>query len=107
MSFEPPKKKINYLSNKELLKELFKSKLSFCSFKNEKYHHYDMILTSVGEITPDKIMKAKKIRLEYMTDNQLKELTSTGMTTKQAQDWLDNKKNKKKKIKLKDIQKEH
>jgi hypothetical protein len=107
MSIEPPKKKINYLSNKELLKELFKSKLSFCSFKNEKYHHYDMILTSIGEITPDKIMKAKRIRFEYMVEMQILELVSKGMTSRQAEDYLNDKKNKKKKIKLKDVQKEN
>jgi hypothetical protein len=106
MTFEPPKKKINYLSNKELLKELFKSKLSFCSFKNEKYNHYDMILSSVGEITPDKIMKAKRARFQYMTEKQIEELISKGMTPRQAEEWLNNKKNKKKKVKLKDVQKE-
>lgn len=107
MTFEPTKKKINYLSNKELLKELFKSKLSYCSFKNEKYQHYDMILTSFGEITPDKIMKAKRIRFDYVVEKQIEELVSKGMTARQAEEFLNDKKNKKKKAKLKDIQKEH
>jgi len=106
MNVEPPKKKINYLSNKELLKELFKSKLSYCSFKSEKYHHYDMILTSVGEITPDKVMAARRARLKYCCEQQILDLVSKGMTPRQAEDFLNEKKNAKKRIKLKDIKKE-
>ena len=103
---ERPKKKINYLSNKELLKELAKSKLSYCEFKHEKYTHYDMILSAVGEITPDKIMMARHIRLDYMIERQLADLVAKGMTSRQAEEFLNSSKNRKKKLKLKDITKE-
>lgn len=106
MLIEKPKKKINYLSNKELLKELFKSKLSYCSFKSEKYQHYDMILNAIGEITPDKIMAARRIHWEYLKEQQILGLMEKGMTAKQADEYINDKKNKKKKILLKDIKKE-
>ena len=101
-----PKKKINYLSNKELLKELFKSKLSYCSFKHEKYHHYDMILNAVGEITPDKVMAARRLRWEYLKEQQIVGLVAKGMTSRQAEEFMNDKANKSKKILLKDISKE-
>lgn len=38
---------INYLNNKDLLKEIHKSKTSYCEFVDQKYHQYDYILDTV------------------------------------------------------------
>jgi hypothetical protein len=48
MTFTP--RKINYLNNKDILKEIHKSKTSFCSFLKPEYNQYDLILTDVNEI---------------------------------------------------------
>jgi hypothetical protein len=37
-------KKINYLNNKDILKEIHKSKTSYCSFIEPEYHQYDIIV---------------------------------------------------------------
>ena len=37
-------KKINYLNNKDILKEIHTSKNSYCSFVDPEYHRYDLII---------------------------------------------------------------
>jgi hypothetical protein len=38
------KKPVNYLNNKDILKEIHASKNSYCSFSQPEYHQYDMII---------------------------------------------------------------
>lgn len=38
------RKTTNYLNNKDILKEIHKSKTSFCSFSKNEYHQYDLII---------------------------------------------------------------
>ena len=45
----------NYLNNKDILKEIHKSKVSYCSYADPKYSDYDVIIRSLGEIP--KLMK--------------------------------------------------
>ena len=40
----PQKKPVNYLNNKDILKEIHKSKTSYCSFTKNEYHQYDGII---------------------------------------------------------------
>jgi hypothetical protein len=42
--------KVNYLNNKDILKEIHKSKSTYCSFIRPEYSDYDMILDSVKKI---------------------------------------------------------
>ena len=64
-------KKINYLNNKDILKEIHTSKNSYCSFVDPEYHRYDLIidkpdsdiitsLTYAGK--PTQIKAAKEVR---------------------------------------------
>lgn len=53
------KKKVNYLNNKDILKEIHKSKLSFCHSIDEAYNHVDIIVHDVDEITEETIDQAK------------------------------------------------
>lgn len=39
-----PAKKVNYLNNKDILKEIHSSKNSYCSFAIPEYHQYDIII---------------------------------------------------------------
>lgn len=52
----------HYLSNKELLKEIHKSKMSYCWVKDEKYNDFDIIIEDISEITPELIQEAKEVR---------------------------------------------
>lgn len=54
------KKRQNYLNNKDLLKEIHKSKLSYCYSLDDAYNHFDIIVDSVDEITSDVIQQAKE-----------------------------------------------
>ncbi len=62
-----PSGKINYLSNKKLMKEINNSKLSYCEFVDEKYSVYDIILTDLSQIYhQENIEQAKKSRAKRM-----------------------------------------
>lgn len=54
-------KKTNYLNNKDILKEIHQSKLTFCYLEDEEYHLFDVIVSSEEEIF-DYIAEAKKNR---------------------------------------------
>ena len=43
-------RKVNYLNNKDILKEIHKSKLSYCYVTDDDYIQQDIILTDVSEI---------------------------------------------------------
>lgn len=42
-------KKVNYLNNKDILKEIHDSKTSYCSFSDNEYHRYDYIIDLPSE----------------------------------------------------------
>lgn len=39
-----PKKPVNYLNNKDILKEIHSSKNTYCSYVDPEYHRYDLII---------------------------------------------------------------
>ena len=64
-------KKINYLNNKDILKEIHTSKNSYCSFVDPEYHRYDLIIDKpdsdiITSLTyaakPAQIKAAKEVR---------------------------------------------
>lgn len=54
------KPKVLYLTNKELLAEINRSKITYCYFIDDQYQNYDMIVQSLDEITSEKIREAKE-----------------------------------------------
>lgn len=54
-----PPVKVNYLSNKELLKEIHKSKNSYCFYVSKEDADYDAIVSSLSDITPEVITQAQ------------------------------------------------
>jgi hypothetical protein len=58
--------KHNYLNNKDILKEIHKSKNTYCWFKNPLDADYDMIITDGRKITKKDITEAKKSRAERL-----------------------------------------
>lgn len=53
-------KKVNYLNNKDILKQIHRSKLSFCYVSDEKYENYDIILENVKKINRNSLKQAKE-----------------------------------------------
>jgi hypothetical protein len=69
-------KKINYLNNKDILKEIHTSKNSYCSFVDPEYHRYDIIIDMPESelpisleyaLKPAQIQQAKETRAIRLT----------------------------------------
>lgn len=62
-----PVKKVNYLNNKDMLKEIHRSKNSFSEYIDKKYADYDVIVSSAFEIFSQEVQeKAKANRAARM-----------------------------------------
>jgi len=59
--------KTNYLNNKDILKEIHKSKNTYCKYLDQTCADYDMILTDVKKINKKNISEARKLRAERLT----------------------------------------
>ena len=57
----------NYLNNKDILKEIHKSKTTYCTFNDLADNAYDMILLDVAKINKKNIMQARRDRAERLT----------------------------------------
>ena len=69
-------KKINYLNNKDILKEIHSSKNSYCYFTEPEYHRYDLIIDMPDSDIPtsleyalkaEQIQTAKEVRATRLT----------------------------------------
>ena len=58
-----------YLTNKELLKEIHKSKMSYCYVKDDQYAEYDLIVETFDDITPEAVSEAKQSRATRLQKN--------------------------------------
>lgn len=55
------KKPVNYLNNKDILKEIHTSKNSYCSFNKPEYHQYDIIIDYMdNKVLEDNLRYASK-----------------------------------------------
>jgi hypothetical protein len=59
-------RKVNYLNNKDILKEIHKSKSTYCSFIDPADKDYDMIVAHVDKINKKSIAEARKSRIERL-----------------------------------------
>jgi hypothetical protein len=59
--------KHNYLNNRDILKEIHKSKITYCSFLTNDDAHYDIILPSVDKINKKNTAEGRKLRAERLT----------------------------------------
>lgn len=72
MSLLPaPRKPVNYLNNKDILKEIHTSKTDYCSFTDPEYHRYDLIVDMPQSelsdsldyaLRPESVQTAKEVR---------------------------------------------
>ena len=83
----------NYLNNKDILKEIHKSKTTYCCFTNPEDSAYDMILPDVNKINKKNILQARKDRAVRLAKLAHEEATKDG--TKRKLDEFE--------IKLKDV----
>jgi hypothetical protein len=58
--------KHNYLNNRDILKEIHKSKTTYCSFLSPDLADYDIIVPKIGTITPEIIAIARENRAERL-----------------------------------------
>lgn len=77
------KKPVNYLNNREILKQIHLSKNSYCSFSKKEYNQYDLIINLPEEsieksldyaFKPEQIQKAKEnraARISYETGEKV------------------------------------
>ena len=66
MSATPPR--VNYLNNRDILKEIHLSKNTYCSFLDPaKDHQYDIILPSVAKINQRTVAEARRNRAARLT----------------------------------------
>ena len=66
--------KVNYLSNKDLLEEIHKSKNSFCEYIDESYSRYDLIVENLNDIfLPENIQTAIDKRTDRLAAEMLAE----------------------------------
>lgn len=56
-----------YLSNKELLREIHRSKITYCSFADPEDANYDLILPSLDKINVRTLSQARKARADRLT----------------------------------------
>ena len=71
MAIQTTKKPVNYLNNKDILKEIHESKNSYCAFSKKEYHRYDLIIDKADDgleksleflAQPEQIQAAKETR---------------------------------------------
>jgi hypothetical protein len=83
----------NYLNNKDILKEIHKSKNTYCYYTSPDVADYDMILLDIGKINKKNILQARKDRAVRLAKLAHEAATADG--TKRKLDEFE--------IKLKDV----
>jgi hypothetical protein len=63
-------RKVNYLNNKDILKEIHKSKLTYCSFTSPAVTSYDSIVSNTSVITKKAVTEARKNRADRLAKEQ-------------------------------------
>ena len=85
-------KRVNYLNNKDILKEIHKSKSTFCSYVDPTYSQYDIILPSVDKINIRTIAEAKRNKAKRLQVTAFDAAKLEGKKVKQAEFEVDYKK---------------
>lgn len=71
-------KKINYLNNKDILKEIHKSKLSYCYVSDDRYSDPDIIVSSLSKINKTNIKQAQQNRASKIQTEAYQESMARG-----------------------------
>lgn len=77
-------KKRNYLNNRDILKEIHKSKNTYNSFTDPEYAHFDIILPSVEKINIRTVAEAKRNKAKRLSTEAYETRKMAGEKVKQA-----------------------
>lgn len=82
MSTTPPTKRTPYLTNKDLLREIHRSKNSYCSYLTPEDHQYDIILPSLSRVNQRTTAEAKRNRADRFAKQAWEAKTATGVKSR-------------------------
>ena len=82
-------KRTPYLTNKELLREIAKSKNTYCTYLAPEHAAYDMILPSLSKINQKTVAEAKRARADRLAKLAWEASNATGKKTKLDQHAID------------------
>ena len=82
-------KRINYLNNKDILKEIHKSKTTFCSYVDPEYGQFDIILPEIGKINIRTIAEAKRNKAKRLQQQAFEAAKLAGKRVKLAEFEID------------------
>jgi hypothetical protein len=82
-------KKVNYLNNKDILKEIHKSKSTFCSYTDDSYSQYDIILPSIDKINVRTVAEAKRNKAKRLQQQNFEAAKLAGKKVKLAEFEID------------------
>ena len=85
-------RKQNYLNNKDILKEIHRSKNTFNSFTDPDYGNYDIILPSIDKVNIRTIAEAKRAKAKRLSTAEYERRKMAGEKVKQADCEVDYKK---------------
>lgn len=83
-------KRTPYLTNKDLLREIHKSKNTYCSYLTPEDSTYDLILPNISKINQRTVAEAKRARADRMAKQAWEASQRAGIKTKlddHAVDW--------------------
>jgi len=82
-------RRVNYLNNKDILKEIHKSKSTFCSFTEESHAMFDLIVLDIGKINRLTVAEAKRAKAKKMSTAEFERRKGLGHKVKQAECEVD------------------
>ena len=82
-------KRINYLNNKDILAEIAKTKNTFCSYTDNEYAVYDIILPSIEKINIRTIAEAKRNQAKRLQQKAFEQAKAQGKRVKLAEFEVD------------------
>ena len=89
---QQPRKRINYLNNADMLRELHRSKMSYCSTHEARYFEYDLITRDVTQINTKFLEQGIEVRHKRMISTLVREVQKElNCTPKQALAHLERK----------------
>jgi len=71
--------KIKYLTNKELLEEIHRSKATYCEFVDPRYTNYDIITNDLKKITMNRLDEARQTKVDQRITAERKAKIASGI----------------------------